>query len=332
VSGDFDGDGYEDLAYPCQYGGELHVLLGDGTGHFSAPGIYTMGEWPIDLAARDLDLDGDLDLVVCNEASEELMILRNDVPGAGPGEIFTLAATIPLTTPFGITVEDLDGDRLPDIAVATRDSARVVVMQAGCQPGEPRLYATGGGWDEKLRALTVIDYDGDGDEDLVVTNSDANCWVLMENDGAGNLTSIGSWPTGDRPIQPMVVDLDDDGTLDVIVAARRDGTGYVYTSEHDPAGVAEPPSTSAVAGITASPNPFRESVLLRLLGVCGERLEILDVTGRSVRVLALPLTDAGSSQLMWDGRDRYGRPVPPGTYFLRAAGREGPVRRLLRLR
>ncbi|MEM6782748.1 MAG: FlgD immunoglobulin-like domain containing protein [Bacteroidota bacterium] len=47
------------------------------------------------------------------------------------------------------------------------------------------------------------------------------------------------------------------------------------------------------------------------------RLEVVDVTGRSVLVLVEGLQAAGRHAVEWDGRDGQGRPVVSGVYFYR---------------
>jgi hypothetical protein len=55
----------------------------------------------------------------------------------------------------------------------------------------------------------------------------------------------------------------------------------------------------------------------------GTRVELLDVSGRRVRELALPAHDMGRTTIEWDGRDSAGRAAAAGVYFarVRVAGR-----------
>jgi len=78
------------------------------------------------------------------------------------------------------------------------------------------------------------------------------------------------------------------------------------------------------AGLEAKPNPFRSEVVLSFgLPVAGPvRLEVFDVTGRSVRRLADTHFGPGAYRLAWDGRDERGLQAAPGLYWLRLE-REG---------
>lgn len=68
------------------------------------------------------------------------------------------------------------------------------------------------------------------------------------------------------------------------------------------------------------PNPFRSTT--RIKGPAGRRVLILDPAGRVVRQGAL---DGTMGTLDWDGRDRLGRRVSPGLYFVRCDGPERPL-------
>lgn len=89
---------------------------------------------------------------------------------------------------------------------------------------------------------------------------------------------------------------------------------------------AAPPAPAADGtGLRARPNPVRAgtgvSVQWSLPTGAATTLRITDVTGRTVRTLALPRTDRG--EITWDTRDRAGRPVAAGLYFARLESPRG---------
>ncbi len=67
------------------------------------------------------------------------------------------------------------------------------------------------------------------------------------------------------------------------------------------------------------PNPFNPKTMIRFaLPNTGQaRLDVFDVEGRRVRVLANGNHDAGEYELSWDGRDDAGRSLSSGVYFYR---------------
>ena len=66
--GDFNGDGKQDLAVANQGSDNVSILLGDGTGNFSAPTNFAAGNGPCSVAVGDFNGDGKQDLAVANVA------------------------------------------------------------------------------------------------------------------------------------------------------------------------------------------------------------------------------------------------------------------------
>jgi hypothetical protein len=86
----------------------------------------------------------------------------------------------------------------------------------------------------------------------------------------------------------------------------------------------------------AMPNPFQNRTALAydLPHQARVSLRIYDVTGRLVRSLVSgAVQEAGHHSVEWDGCDDSGAAAPAGMYFVGlGAGRQSPVRRLVRVR
>ena len=86
------------------------------------------------------------------------------------------------------------------------------------------------------------------------------------------------------------------------------------------------PTLPAVAAqlLPAAPNPFNPQCTLRfVLAEAGTvRLEVLDLSGRRLALLAEGWREAGEQNAVWDGRDAAGRELASGVYLARleAAG------------
>jgi FlgD Ig-like domain len=82
--------------------------------------------------------------------------------------------------------------------------------------------------------------------------------------------------------------------------------------------------------LRASPNPFTRSTEIALPSGAAGPVTVFDISGRVVREWnALP----SSSAIVWDGRDRSGRTLPAGLYFVEARTVQGSIRgRVLLLR
>ena len=79
--GDFNGDGQQDLAVANYNSDNVSILLGDGTGNFSAPTNFSVGTGPLSLAVGDFNGDGNQDLAVANRLSGNVSILLGDGTG-----------------------------------------------------------------------------------------------------------------------------------------------------------------------------------------------------------------------------------------------------------
>jgi hypothetical protein len=75
------------------------------------------------------------------------------------------------------------------------------------------------------------------------------------------------------------------------------------------------------------PNPFRTSAdfTFRLDREGAVRVGVYDVQGREVTVLINGQLTVGLHPIRWDGRDRSGRRVPAGVYFVSAHSADGNV-------
>ncbi len=75
-----------------------------------------------------------------------------------------------------------------------------------------------------------------------------------------------------------------------------------------------------VAGLRASPNPFRDVAAIDVeltAAVSAARVAAYTAGGRLACLLHDGPLPAGSSRLRWDGRDARGMRLPPGVYYLR---------------
>jgi flagellar hook assembly protein FlgD len=77
-------------------------------------------------------------------------------------------------------------------------------------------------------------------------------------------------------------------------------------------------STPQPRDLLASPNPFQASTTFQFDIPAGDasRIEVYDVRGRRVRVLA-PSASAAARSVTWNGTDDSGRELASGVYFAR---------------
>jgi hypothetical protein len=112
VPGDFDKDGFIDLAVPSRDGGQSRIYFNDGKAGFAR----TQPFGPADSSARaaaaaDFNGDGSLDLAVGDEKARSLTVYIND----GRGRLTAGFRVVNQQTPYAIAAGDLNADRHPDI-------------------------------------------------------------------------------------------------------------------------------------------------------------------------------------------------------------------------
>jgi hypothetical protein len=111
AAGDVNGDGKADVIVSNYQDHSLTILLGDGTGSFAAPAIYSTGPdvMPIDPVLADMNGDGYVDIVVGSDTSNIGVLVNN-----GNGT-FNTAQAFPAGSYDRITVGDLNNDGKPDV-------------------------------------------------------------------------------------------------------------------------------------------------------------------------------------------------------------------------
>lgn len=99
-----------------------------------------------------------------------------------------------------------------------------------------------------------------------------------------------------------------------LVAILRDGT----TDRFGPFGVTNAPSVRPWLGL-GYPNPAPDGVRIPVVmpESAAVTVEIFDAAGRSLRRLFSGSLPAGRTELWWDGRDEGGEPLPAGRYYYR---------------
>jgi len=87
------------------------------------------------------------------------------------------------------------------------------------------------------------------------------------------------------------------------------------------------------------PNPSNGTVTIRVSLARSARrdgaiVRVYEASGRRVRELAVPVGGGSQAEVVWDGRDSFGRRAPSGVYFYQLVtdGLAGRGRKLLLVR
>ena len=188
VAADFDGDDDLDLATSNFGDKNVSILINNGSGTFLNAGNVAAGNGPFKIAAADFDSDNDMDLAVTDIVDDVTQVLFND----GSAGFVSSSSFAVASGPAAITVVDVDGDSNPDLAVTSGRSNVVSVLLGDggggfSEPGTfgfsllPQVIAFG---------IAGADFDGDGDNDLVVSTGAANTVTVLTNEEAFGSHSV----------------------------------------------------------------------------------------------------------------------------------------------
>ena len=220
AAGDFDQDGDQDLYITND--GPDRFLINDGKGRFTdeteARGIV-QARFGCVGSTVDIDLDGDLDLFVghylefskedfepCMRDDLEVYCAPKNYPGVpcsllindGQGYFSDLSEEAGLNAfpskALGVLTTDFDQDGDTDLYVANDGEANFLLLNLFKETGEVRFSegallagcALGEGAKEEAgMGVAGVDLDEDGDEEILVTNFEAQSNSCYRNDGAG---------------------------------------------------------------------------------------------------------------------------------------------------
>ena len=218
--GDFNGDGRLDLAVGnqnctstsyCGANGSVSILLGNGDGTFQTQIVNAFGTQPIALAGGDFNGDGNLDLVVSNQATNSLMVLLGDGDGTfQPGAHYTMSSPA-----VWVAAGDLNADGHLDLAVATSNGPVAIFIGNGdgtfARAGDMLVLPD-------PNAVALGDFNGDGVPDLAVTYAGQAVVSILLGKGDGSFQPRSDYSAGTYPAALSLADLNGDGHLDVAVA------------------------------------------------------------------------------------------------------------------
>ncbi len=176
---DYDGDGTMDFATASMFGSDLRLVKGLGSGRYRDASVCPT-EAGNAVALADLDGDHRADLLAVSGLSK-LSVFRGAASGWLP---FVQSCAVP-TYPFGMTVDDLDGDGHLDALVTGTDNPTAVsgwlhgVGDGTFGASHPLPGGDGhGAW----QAVTG-DFDGDGSIDVVDDGGGASLCVAWGRGG-----------------------------------------------------------------------------------------------------------------------------------------------------
>jgi hypothetical protein len=283
IAATFGTDPAPDLAVLNANSSTVTILTNNGIGGFSAGVPITLNAFGYQLAAADLDGDGNPDLAIAESGGNQVGVLIWDSTTSlfDNPEVDVLVPG----SPYGIALADVDGDTFTDI-VATADAGAgvtgiAVALNSATTPGTFTPFAALlpastqlTFWDSPFPdGIQITDVDGDGVADLVYTNIDYGTVGVLFGTGTGTATTAYffdpvEFPTSREAYNVTVADLDGDGTADaansgyflagagVLINANGSAAAPNYSLSVNPGSVNITDGGTGTATITLTPVNF----------------------------------------------------------------------------
>jgi hypothetical protein len=342
---DFNGDGSLDLAFAGTSGPDRIYFSQGGSIQTTAGWSSTDASISANTAAAgDYDGDGWIDLAIAD---------NNQLGGSGKFKIYRNVGGMLTTTPvwqsawggYGSHVSFIDVDEDGDLDLSTGawwGPVRVYENVAGVIGATPAYSSTTG---SVIENEVWEDVDNDGLQRGLIAEWQGNGARKLFYFQARPVRSILTMYVDNVPVNPQTLYLDRDDAwvvfptapapgariratfvssadVDMILSNWDDTEGeYLFRNLRNPS---DAPGEFAFAPalLSVGPNPSDGPLHIYLTGAVGPMgavgetenglIEVFDASGRRLHSIR-----AMSESLIWDGRDRVGRRVPPGVYLVR---------------
>lgn len=235
---DFNGDHFQDILITNgKTGGEDNMLyLNDGLGNFSLfEDTMIHDGTPSDGATcADYNNDGFIDVYVANWYNVDNLLYENE-----NGSAFNQIGSGTIATDNGYSETaswgDYDKDGFVDLYVTNSSGLKKNFLYRNLGDGSFEKILTGAPVTDAYlsRCVNWIDYDGDGDQDIFVTNESNTKNNLYRNDGLGVFTKIITGPLVEDNLSSMSsswADYDNDGDFDVFIA-NHEQTSQLFNND-----------------------------------------------------------------------------------------------------
>lgn len=225
VTADLNGDGVLDLVTANSFDGalagrSLSVLIGRGDGSFKTAAAVPLelAEGSLrGLAAGDLNGDGAIDVLALHDSrGGGLSVLL----GSGDGGLTaTGRVALNASDPAVVSLADMDGDGTTDAVVGTGSEIMVLLGEGDGTFAAPLVEQNG--WGDYL---ALEDINGDGRIDVIAASAfDHGAYVWLGDTESGTFSDATFVPLGGRLQALKLVDLDANGTLDIVANIRSAG-------------------------------------------------------------------------------------------------------------
>jgi hypothetical protein len=229
VTGDFNGDGNDDLAVAAAgaydgstfVGGGVHIYKSNGDGTFTEGTTLLSGSSVTSVVVGNFTADTHLDLAAASSGGWTVFT------GAGDGT-FTAGSTFALQVPsFGsgnvVDVGDLNGDHHPDIATGAFGGNVQVALGNGTGGFTPQTTVSTGNASDELNAVAIGDFDHNGDPDLAAATQGSSISptvTVLPGNGDGTFGTASRADQTDLGKSLASADLNGDSYDDIVYSTQ----------------------------------------------------------------------------------------------------------------
>ena len=336
---DISGNNSIDIAFISNNDFLWGIIYNDGTGNFSTPEYYDLTFPPIDIACGDLNDDGKDDVVLCGTTTE--IYFSTDT--GFQQQILTT------TLSHDVLISDFDNDGDNDIITHTTfiyPNHRVYMFEnlGNNQFNEHDYFQ----FSPFCSYGQISDFNNDSLPDMVFTGHNDEGLYLLYNEGdflLGNQKFIPN-SGGLQFLRHLAcADLDLNGFNDIayviynhdyipynLVCLFNDGQGNFV---EDPLTKIQTPITKDINLFKIYPNPMKDFIHLEFVieNNNSTNISIFDICGNQVTTIENKIYSPGQHKIIWNGTDKNGKEVNPGTYLIRLkAGSQTITKRVVKIK
>ncbi len=328
---DFDADGDMDI-YDFSRGVIRFYENDEGIFNFLAD--ETLQDYWRKMTIDDLNNDGVPDILYCKDTGE---LVNMD----GNGDFtFTQHSAIGDSPINYYLLEDVDNDGYKDLIVYGVNSNNTICIFTGnsnynFMNSEEQVI---GDNDFFFSNSSVVDFDNDGDKDLLYVgrgyNSDTRGSItIYENRGADESWNQISLIEEEGMVSAVCVDFNSDDLVDIVYVDRLSGKLNLIYNESLLGCNDQLISHYKTTLLSNYPNPFNPETKIgfSMAKTGNAELTIYNIKGQKVKTLVNDHVEAGEHSIIWNGKDQNGADVSSGVYFYRLKTADGVQNRKMLL-
>ena len=286
---DLNADGHLDILSANSVAGSISILLGTGSGGFTAAPSVPAGSGPQSIAIGDFNGDGLPDIAVANVYDSTITVLLNDGTGgfaSNPSTTYAVGQN-----PSWIGTADFNHDGALDLAVVNTTSNDITVLEGDGLGGFTPLSGSPFATLSYPVSAVVGDFNADGKADLAVISATGNTLSILLNTGTGLAASGSPYSTGDSPSAIAASDFNGDGKQDLIVTNGNANTATILFG--DGTGAFSAGTNSVVANLDSPASVATAD----FDGDGTQDLAITNVGGGSTSIRPLQITRSATATL-----------------------------------